>query len=151
MKFPKKKAKKRSTLLRSADDWFSRYIRLRDSNEDGIAKCCTCGKPGFWQNFDCGHHVQRQFALRFNEKNNHAQCYTCNHPLEGNHVKYKEFIIEKYGEQAELLLQAAKGGTRPGRAEFIAVIQEYKKRAHEELEKRNVPDPYWKLKSWRNL
>ena len=65
--------------LSSADSWFSKFIRLRDADENGIIRCISCGKPVFWKQSDAGHFIKRQHkATRFNEKNANAQCKECN-------------------------------------------------------------------------
>src|SRR3989304_3712371 len=71
------------TSLKSAENklWavFSVYIRLRDSNSQGIGSCFTCGKLLHWTKGDCGHGIPRQHkATKFNEWNNHLQCKRCN-------------------------------------------------------------------------
>ena len=78
---------------------FSTYIRLRDSDENGIAKCITCSFRGEWKRFDCGHGVGRQYkATKYDERNNHAQCARCNAWNGGEQVLYKEAVEKKYGE-----------------------------------------------------
>ena len=44
--------------------WFSIYIRLRDSDENGYGKCFTCGKIIFWKKGDCGHGIGRLLARK---------------------------------------------------------------------------------------
>lgn len=96
-----------------ADKWFSIYIRLRDSDNDGICKCVTCETRKPWRSMDNGHFIKRQhMATRFNEKNCHAQCQQCNYFKQGNDANYERFIIETYGEQELLLLQAGRYQTR---------------------------------------
>ncbi len=78
--------------------WFSKYIRLRDSDEGGYCKCFTCDKVVFWKEIDAGHFVSRRHQnTKFNEYNCHAQCRYCNHILHGNQFVYGIKLDEKYG------------------------------------------------------
>ncbi len=89
---------KKHKMKRSpADDAFSLFIRLRDSDENGFCTCCSCGKILYYKDLDCGHFVNRQHkSLRFSEINCNAQCKYCNGD-EGNSVGYSRFLIAKYG------------------------------------------------------
>lgn len=79
--------------------WFSMFIRLRDSDANGICSCFTCGRVGHWKTMDCGHGIGRQHkATKFNEKNNHAQCKRCNGFEEGRKDVYSKRVDELYGE-----------------------------------------------------
>jgi len=84
--------------LTRLDKVFSEYIRLRDSDENGICKCITCGAYHHWKNMDCGHFIKRQHkSLRYNEINCNAQCRKCNWLGQGEDVKYKEALQKKHG------------------------------------------------------
>lgn len=94
--------------IKKLDAVFSQYIRLRDSDENGICKCCTCGALHHWKQMDNGHFIKRQhMALRFSEVNCNVQCRKCNWLGQGEDAKYKEFIIKKYGVNTynQLLIQ----------------------------------------------
>ncbi|HEY0088891.1 MAG TPA: recombination protein NinG [Candidatus Lokiarchaeia archaeon] len=92
----------------SADIWFSRFIRLRDSDDEGYCKCVTCNNKFWWKSMDCGHWVKRQHnGVRFHEKNCHAQCKDCNWLKQGNDSVYEKVIIERYGMGIRNLLKSA--------------------------------------------
>lgn len=78
-----------------ADVWFSRFIRLRDRGH-----CYTC--PHVNENpmkLQCGHFVPRQYlATRYNEMNNHAQCYACNMLFGGQPSAYAIRLKNEYGD-----------------------------------------------------
>ena len=87
--------------LKKLDSVFSKFIRLRDSDDNGICRCITCKTPHYWSQMDNGHYIKRQhLALRFNEINCNAQCRKCNWLGQGEDALYKDAIIEKYGLQA---------------------------------------------------
>ena len=92
-----------------ADKWFSLFIRIRDTWEDGYCRCITCGRVLEPKNMDCGHYIKRQHsAARFNEKNCHAQCKHCNAFEQGRDAIYREKLIEMYGEDYVLYLDSCK-------------------------------------------
>lgn len=97
--------------LDTLDKWFSRYIRLRDS-QNGVIKCCSCGKIVPILQSDCGHFVNRKhLSLRFNEINTNAQCRSCNRFDEGNLPEYALFLQNKYGKNIIEKLIVAKHQT----------------------------------------
>ena len=76
-------------LIKKADFWFSRRIRLRDSERvgnDWVGQCIDCGrkvvvmKDGHWTtSANAGHYVSRgHFILRYDEENVNLQSSTCN-------------------------------------------------------------------------
>lgn len=96
--------KKPKSDLKKLEDklWeiFSIYIRLRDSDSQGVGKCFTCDKPIHWTKGDCGHGIPRQHkATKFNERNNHLQCKKCNGFEGGRREVYKERMNRRYGPQ----------------------------------------------------
>ena len=89
-KFTQKKPKKtdRQKLIAKLDTVFSEYIRLRDSNKEGICKCITCGEYKHWREMDAGHFISREhMATRWEEENAHAQCPSCNRFKSGSKIK----------------------------------------------------------------
>jgi len=91
-----------------ADTWdtFSEWIRRRDADENGYVQCVTCGKVDHWKKMQAGHFISRRHSsILFDERNVHPQCPHCNGPLHGNEIKYKEFILKKYGTQVLLELE----------------------------------------------
>lgn len=81
--------------------WFSQYIRLRDSDENGICTCITCGRKHRWNGgqIDAGHYIPKNKgnAIYFDEQDVNAQCKYCNKYLHGNIGSYIIAIDKKYG------------------------------------------------------
>lgn len=94
VKTPKQKWKAK------ADKWFSEFIRLRDSDENGRAMCVTCNnpRPRSWRVLQCGHFVSRRNeSTRYDERNCHAQCVGCNKWRNGREYDHSLAIDRKYG------------------------------------------------------
>jgi hypothetical protein len=77
---------------------FALYIKVRDSNAEGICTCCTCGKEMAFDDQDnnAGHFVAgRNLSILFDEKIVHSQCSKCNLFLNGSQGKYFLFMKSK--------------------------------------------------------
>jgi len=113
------------------DKWFSYFIRLRDSDDNGYCQCITCNSILYWKHMDCGHFVKRQHeGVRFNEKNCHAQCKSCNWLRQGNDAVYKDKIIQLYGQDTHDLLKSAEYKmVKRTQLELDLLEKEYRKRA----------------------
>lgn len=151
----RKKSKKRSRktlsqktaqeLIRVADKEYSRYVRLRDSEFNGlewVSECICCGKPllvidseGKWkQGVDNGHFISRGvMSLRYNEFNTNAQSAHCNAwkdketMLEG----YRKGIMDKYGkeilDELKALSKSPDAYKRPTKPELLDIIESSRK------------------------
>lgn len=127
---PKKKIKKQAAY----DEivlWpiFSKYIRLRDSDKNGILKCFTCGRVKDWKQADCGHGVPRQHkATKYNEKNNHGQCKACNGFQGGMREEYKKEMDRRYGAGTwDQMIMASRQTSKAGKFEYDTMAAYYTK------------------------
>lgn len=78
---------------------FSKYIRQRDADDNGMVSCITCGVQKHWQEVDAGHFVSRNAkAVKYDERNVHAQCKACNGFHGGRAYVYGQAIDKRYGE-----------------------------------------------------
>jgi len=101
------KTGERKRAIKKLDDIFSIFIRLRDSDQNGICKCISSGNPFHWKDLDCGHYINRSnSALRWNENNCHAQGRYDNRFFEGAMVEYRKNLIKKIGIQKVELLES---------------------------------------------
>jgi hypothetical protein len=97
--------KKKSDLnvkgaMQSADNYFSRYIRLYYS-KDGFCTCYTCGTDTPIKELDNGHYQKREHkATRYHENNCRPQCKTCNGDVKHN-GKQDEFRVNLVNEIGE--------------------------------------------------
>ena len=110
------------------DRIFSEFIRIRDSDANGVIRCISCGKIVTWKESDCGHYINRKHnSTRYDEKNCNAQCRSCNRFDEGNIQGYRKGLIVKYGEYAVNILEMKKYNTcKMGQMEINALGSEYK-------------------------
>lgn len=99
------KVKKKPNLRRKLDEVFSQYIRLRDAMPGGVFRCISCGQIKPLEQADCGHYFSRtHMATRYNERNCHAECRSCNR-FKADHLDgYRRNLVQKIGEQEFNLL-----------------------------------------------
>lgn len=116
-------------LKAKLDTIFSQYIRLRDSNDEGLGQCITCGIWVPYKQADAGHFMTRNhLATRFHERNVHLQCKGCNGPRGGMQYEHGKQIDAKYGAgTAEKLAWTSKQNTRIDRGTYMILIDLYTK------------------------
>lgn len=135
---PKEKDKKRKKNVSEAMLWdmFSLYIRLRDSDENGVCRCFTCGNFRHYTKLDCGHGIPRQHkATKYHSWNNHAQCKHCNGFEGGMREAYKLEMDKRYGAGTwDKLLILSRTTVKLGPFEF-KTMYEYFKSEVEKLKK----------------
>lgn len=98
---PKRKPMKRTAFKAKAKAWtqFSRFIRLRDSDEYGRAKCITCPAVKHWSEMDAGHYITRaKESTLFDERNVSCQCKGCNRFQGGKFFEHEQAIERKFGK-----------------------------------------------------
>lgn len=89
----KKKSKSLSKWKKELDAIFSLYIRTRDQGQ-----CYTCPRKDEVKKMQNGHFVPRQYlAVRWDEVNNHCQCYACNMLYNGQPGAYAVRLEIDYG------------------------------------------------------
>jgi hypothetical protein len=125
-----RQSKNKKNAKSKADKYFSKYIRLRDSDSNGLSKCITCGTFKSWKEMDCGHFISRRFeSVRYDEQNAHAQCKKCNRFENGNQFEHGMKLDKKYGEgTAESLLQKSKMICRRKKSDYEWIAKEYKQK-----------------------
>lgn len=97
-------------LKKELDRVFSLFIRQRDASPySDLGRCSTCPHIAPWKDMDCGHYQPRQdLATRWEEKNCHLQCKSCNGFRGGEPEKMAAYIDAKYsvGTASDLRAQA---------------------------------------------
>ena len=94
-------------LVALAQKSFNSFIRARDADKP----CISCGTPlqaaTVGGAFDCGHYrsVGSAVHMRFVEDNAHGQCKHCNRHLAGNHVAYRQGLLDRVGVRAVELIE----------------------------------------------
>ena len=117
-----------SYLEKIADNDFSKFIRLRDSDEDGYCRCITCGEVFHWKQITNGHWQKRdKKPTRYNEENCHAQCVKCNSYRSGEDSLHGDKIQEIYGGDIKNeLRKKGNGFSFLTKTEIIVIIYHYR-------------------------
>jgi len=130
----------RSTLTRKVDKWFSQYIRLRDTDDNGYGPCVTCGKTVFWKKADAGHFRTRaHLVTRWDERNVNLQCKYCNGPRAGMQYEHGCRIDQLYGDgTARKLSDLSVGLARFGMNDLRVMARTYQTRTRELLDAKQM-------------
>lgn len=120
----REKLKTRQEYLKELQTVFNAYIRERDR----MYICISCDKP-LRGKYDAGHYfsVGSYPNLRFDERNVHGQCVTCNQHKHGNLIEYGERLILRIGiKEYEALHEAKNGRLSLSVDEIKELIKTYK-------------------------
>jgi hypothetical protein len=107
---------------------FSRYIRIKHADKDGICTCITCGVKKPWKELQAGHFIDsRNNSVLFDERLVFPQCVGCNMFKKGNKVKYTLFMLKKHTKKQVEEMYNLKFKTRKiSDAEYLEMIDELK-------------------------
>ena len=129
--------------------WFSKFIRLRDSeckHGASVGRCCTCGNPivvhdGYWNaSAHAGHFISRdRKSTKYDEQNVHLQCHHCNTFKGGRQFDHSLFIDKKYGEgTAEKINIKSRQLCKRNRYDLQQLADYYRKQAKQIAKERNI-------------
>jgi hypothetical protein len=91
--------KKISKLKKDLDKWFSLYIRLKDSTDEGVVQCFTSGRVYHYKNIHAGHFMSRKhLSTRWCDINVQPQSAADNLFGQGEQYKFGLALDSKYGE-----------------------------------------------------
>jgi hypothetical protein len=117
-------------LIQDIDKYFSVYIRLREADADGVNSCFTCDKKAHWKDLQCGHYIPRTHLLtRFDTRNCHPQCKTCNEYLSGNLTEYTKRLEAECRGITGALFEQSRSVYKPSVYELKELLSEWKERA----------------------
>lgn len=129
--YTKKPAKTdRQKLINKLDEAFSLFIRLRDSDKNGMVKCITCGSIAHYTDVDAGHFITREnMGVRYEEENVNGQCRHCNRFKSGKQYEHGLAIDKKYKQPglASKLMIKGKSVCNWQDFELEAMYQYYKR------------------------
>lgn len=113
-----------------ADDWFSKYIRLRDS------QCVRCGSEvRFNDNGDpISHHASHFYgrgneSVRFDPLNVDTHCHGCHRYFTANPATFRDWKLEQLGQEEfdKLTLRSNTPQKKDREIQKLIWRQEYKK------------------------
>lgn len=127
-------------LVKIADGYFSKYIRLRDSSSTAsgrVGTCISCSRQltvidaeGKWNpSAQNGHYVSRgNHETRFDEENCNLQCAHCNAWRDKIDMinAYRAGLEDKYGDGTADKLEAMPKRYAPHKDELLQVIADSK-------------------------
>lgn len=113
-------------LIKDADAIFSKYIRLKYADEDGMVACYTCGNKKHWTLQQNGHFIPRaNIFLRYDERNCRPQDSDCNEYKRGNMSVFNQKLEEERPGIVDILREEAALVHKTTREELRQLISEY--------------------------
>jgi len=120
---------KRKAIVASLDEWFSKYVRLSNADDNGMVNCFTCGVCQKWNDrIDAGHFQTRsKYSTRWDEMNVKPQCKRCNMTNGGQQYLFGQRLDEEYGKgTADQILFKSNQLAKFSTAELQEMIKDYK-------------------------
>lgn len=138
-KMRQKRADSFSKLRDTLDQVFSKFIRLRDTDCDGVGFCIDCGERMEWHELDNGHFIGRdRLITRWDEQNCAAQKSSCNRFHSGRQFEFGLALDQRYGpDTAKDILQRSYTIVKYPTIELKEMIAHYEKKVQELLQKKN--------------
>jgi hypothetical protein len=109
---------------------FSEYIRRRDADQDGYARCYTCGTRKHWKELQAGHLLDgRTNSILFAEEGVKPQCSGCNLFKSGNKEVYiPKWIDENGREKYDELMRLKHTAKKYSIGDLQTMYEDYKTR-----------------------
>jgi len=123
----------RQRAITTADNWFSRYIRISDKDnqingKDIYCKCYTTGKYYHIKTIQCGHYISRgHYSTRWDINNARPQGVYANKYKSGMPLEFESYLKAEIGQYA--LGNLKRKGSMPMKwnvVEIRAIAKEYR-------------------------
>jgi hypothetical protein len=127
---PKKKDPLKA-LIKKCDIEHAGYIRERDGiSGTPFFKCLMCGEVKSRSQMNCCHFIKRRhWATRFSDINCQGGCIHCNKWLGGNDANFRKGLVEKYGEEKIIEMEAQKlSGRKPRLWEAEEILRQIREK-----------------------
>ena len=97
MKLDRKDLIKRCDRIRQT---LARYEGAKKKGNVWVKTCVTCGQTVRCDKANGGHFIPRGcLPFRWDEKNVHCQCVSCNLYKNGAYIEYSQWFIKQYGQE----------------------------------------------------
>lgn len=78
----------------------ARYENIKKKNNEWVGTCITCGRTLPVASLQGGHFISRGcIPLRWDKRNVHCQCQSCNGYKNGAYIEYSHWFIKQYGAE----------------------------------------------------
>lgn len=121
------KLKSLSSLKRKAWSLFSHFVRISETDRNGLVECYTCGDVMYWKAMQAGHAIPgRHNAVLYDEEIVKVQCVACNIFKRGNYPIFTTRLIKTHGmEWWEAKLANSRKTVKYTRTDIQGIIDKY--------------------------
>ena len=130
------KKKSKTSIAKRACQQIQQYARLKETDENGYGRCCSCGNIKHYTELDGGHFQPKgrnYNAACIDPRNVHSQCRSCNGFMAGNPAGYSAWMVSQYG--AGVLDELFYLSKKPGEREAMQEAYEKYRALNKELAK----------------
>lgn len=118
-----------ANIISDLDLVFSRYIRHKYADKDGLVQCYTCPSREPIALIQNGHYISRKHMfLRFDERNCRPQCDVCNSKKHGNMAIYTQNLEKESPGITDILLEESRTPYKWSQYELKSMISEYSRK-----------------------
>lgn len=124
------KAKTLTYFKKKAWASFSKYIRQKSANKEGMVACYTCFRVFHWKQIQAGHGLAgRNNAVLFMEEVVRPQCAGCNLFGGGKYTVFTEKLIKELGlEEYGRLVILSNQVVKYTRFDYERIREEYEEK-----------------------
>ena len=117
-------------LVKVLDKEVSFFVRLYATDNQGFARCVTCGSVHHWKDMTLGHYISRSHhSVRWNLKNVGPQCVRCNSFYGSEQYKMLAHLVNCHGEKEIKAMESWADQTKTETAETLRIkIREYREK-----------------------
>lgn len=116
-------------LMKDVDAVYSKYIRVKYSNIEGIVECYTCNFPMRWEDAHNGHCIGRaSLGTRYMELNTRVQCPYCNSKHETHPEIFRNKLEQERAGTLEYLDEVSRSINKLTVSDLKELLIEYKEK-----------------------
>lgn len=125
-----KEPKTSAQLKKDLDAVVSKYVRILNSNEQGMVACYTCGKVKHFSDMHAGHFIPRNILItRWDLNNLRPQCVGCNMFGNGKPLDFEDGLVKELGRKRVDEMKASRFKTlKVGTAWYLEMIKDFEGR-----------------------
>jgi hypothetical protein len=113
-------------LVGDLDAVYSKYIRHKYANKDGMVKCYTCSSIEPIAIIENGHYISRKHMfLRWDDRNCRPQCNVCNSLKHGNMAVYTQNLEKEFPGITDILMEESRTIYKWSKEELKQLISYY--------------------------
>jgi hypothetical protein len=114
-------------LVQDLDAIFSKWVRLKYADGEGVVKCYTCPTKKRVEEMQNGHFIPRaNLSTRWMPENCRPQCEKCNCYLDGNTAVFEANLRLEDDSLPDYLKEQGRAPDKPTRSDLRELVNGYR-------------------------